>query len=157
MLKSTQDNHELKFDRILVAISDSPADEEAISLACRLAKQDSCEVYVVYTITMDRALPLDAEIQHEIDKAENILGKIERIARKQRCRIYSDVLQAREVGPAIIDEATERETDLIIMGLGREMRFGRFSIGETVPYVLKNAPCRVILYHQHSKLPSTDL
>ena len=50
----------------------------------------------------------------------------------------------RDVGAALVDEATEREADLLILGLPYRKRFGGdFAIGRTIPYVLKNAPCSV--------------
>ncbi|NOQ17667.1 MAG: universal stress protein, partial [Dehalococcoidales bacterium] len=78
---------------------------------------------------------------------EEILNHIEKIAIEHNCKIATDLLQAREVGTAIVNEAAEREVDLILMGFAYKRRFGEFSLGEVVPYVLKNAPCRVILYH----------
>lgn len=60
----------------------------------------------------------------------------------------TDVLQAREAGPAIIDEAVERDVSLILMGVKYKRSFGQFSVGSVVPYVLKNAHCPVILYQQ---------
>jgi len=146
----------MEFQRILVPVTGTEADEEAIRLACRLAKQDKSQVYAVYIITMGRELPLDAEIEPEIKKAEDMLNHIENIAEEQGCRIETDLLQAREAGPAIIDEAIEREVDLILMGAAYKRRFGEFSLGEVLPYVLKNAPCYVILYHQYSELTSTE-
>ena len=146
----------MEFQRILVPVTGTEADEEAIRLACRLAKQDKSQVYAVYIITMGRELPLDAEIEPEIKKAEDMLNHIENIAEEQGCRIETDLLQAREAGPAIIDEAIEREVDLILMGAAYKRRFGEFSLGEVLPYVLKNAPCCVILYHQYSELTSTE-
>jgi nucleotide-binding universal stress UspA family protein len=48
------------------------------------------------------------------------------------------------VGAALVDEATEQEADMLILGLPYRKRFGGdFAIGRTVPYVLKNAPCAV--------------
>ncbi|TET18296.1 MAG: universal stress protein [Dehalococcoidia bacterium] len=132
--------------KILVSVIGSQADEEVIKLACRLARQDKSEVRAIYIITMKRDLPLDAEIEPEIQKAEDILNHIETVAEKQNYKIDTDLLQAREAGPAIVDEAVEREVDLILMGLTYKRRFGEFSLGDVVPYVLKNAPCCVILY-----------
>jgi nucleotide-binding universal stress UspA family protein len=140
----------MEFRKILVPVTGSQADEEAIKLACRLARQDKSEVGAIYIITMARDLPLDAEIEPEIQKAEDILSHIEMVAGKENYRIDTDVLQAREAGPAIVDEAVERGVDLILIGAVYKRRFGEFSLGEVVPYVLKNAPCRVILYHQYS-------
>jgi len=139
----------MEFHKILVPVIGSQADEEAIKLACRLARQDKSEVRAIYIITMTRDLPLDAEIESEIQKAEDILNHIETVAENQNYKIDTDVLQAREAGPAIVHEAVEREVDLILMGVVYKRRFGEFSLGEVVPYVLKNAPCRIILYHQY--------
>ena len=138
----------MEFHKILVPVIGTEADEEAIKLACRLAKKNKGKIWVVYVITIKRSLPLDAEIESEIRKAEGILDHVGSIAEEQDYEVETDLLQAREAGPTIIDEAVERGVDLILMGIKYKRRFGQFSLGDTVPYVLKNAPCHVILYHQ---------
>ncbi len=139
----------MEFHKILVPVAGTKADEEAMELANRLlAKKNNGKICAVHVISIERALPLDAEIESEIRKAEDILNHIEGIAEEQGCKIETDLLQAREAGPAIVDEAIEREVDLILIGVTYKRRFGEFSLGDVVPYVLKNAPCRVILYHQ---------
>ncbi len=57
----------------------------------------------------------------------------------------ADIIQARDVGPAIVEEAVEREADLIIIGLTQKRRVGSCSVGNVIPHVLKEAPCRVLL------------
>jgi len=136
------------FKQILVPVAGTDADAETIKLACRLAKKDKGKVWAVSVVTIKRALPLDAEIESEIKKAEEILDRVEDAAGEEDCEIETDVLQAREVGPAIVDEAVERGMSLILMGISYKQRFGQFSLGEAVPYVLKNSPCPVILYQQ---------
>ncbi len=140
----------MEFHKILVPVVGTEADEEAIRLACRLAKRNKSKIYVVYVVTIKRTLPLDAEIEPEIKKGEEILDRIEIIAEEQDSEIETDLLQARDAGPAIVDEAVERGADLILMGVKYKTRFGQFYLGSVVPYVLKNAPCRVILYHQYT-------
>jgi len=141
----------MEFHKILVPVVGTKADEEAMELASRLlAKKNRGEICAVHVISIERALPLDAEVESEIGRAEDILSHIEGIAEKQGCKIETDLLQAREVAPAIVDEAVEREADLILIGVTYKRRYGEFSLGDVVPYVLKNAPCRVILYHQHT-------
>jgi len=140
----------MDFLKILVPVIGTQADEEAIRLACRLAKKDKSKIWVVYVITIKRALPLDAEIEPEIRQAEGILDRMGSVAEEQDYEVETDLLQAREAGPTIVDEAIEREVDLILMGVTYKTRFGQFSLGNVVPYVLKNAPCRVILYHQYA-------
>ena len=147
----------MEFHKILVPVIGSQADEEVIKLACRVAKKDKGEIRAVYIITMKRDLPLDAEIESEIQKAEDILNHIEAVAEEQNYRIDTDLLQAREAGLAIVDEAVEREIDLILMGISYKRRFGQFSLGSVAPYVLKNAPCRVILYRQPPDLTEFDI
>ena len=139
------------FHRILVPVTGTEVDEEAMKLACNLLdKKAKGEIFAVRIIAVERILPLDAEIRPEIKKAEDILTHIEGVAKEQGYMIETDLLQAREVAPAIVDEAVEREVDLILMGIKYKRRFGEFSLGDVVPYVLKNAPCHVILYHQYT-------
>ena len=138
----------MEFHKILVPVIGTEADEEAMRLACRLAKRDKGKILAIYSIQIKRALPLDAEIESEIEKAEYILDHIEMVAEEQDYEVDTDVLQAREAGPAIIDEVVERGVDLILMGIKHKTRFGQFSLGHVVPYVLKNAPCPVILYQE---------
>jgi nucleotide-binding universal stress UspA family protein len=138
----------MEFHKILVPVIGTEADEEAMRLACRLAKKDKSKILAIYSIKIKRDLPLDAEIESEIEKAEYILDHIEMVAEEQDYEVDTDVLQAREAGPAIIDEVVERGVDLILMGIKHKTRFGQFSLGHVVPYVLKNAPCPVILYQE---------
>jgi nucleotide-binding universal stress UspA family protein len=131
--------------KVLVPISGTKADEEAIRLSCRLAKKAGGKIYVTYVIQVDRTLPLDAEVKPEIDRAEQVLDQAECIAEEQDYNVETDLLQSREIGPAIVDEAIERGVDLITIGLSYEKKFGAFSMGDTIPYILKNAPCWVLI------------
>jgi nucleotide-binding universal stress UspA family protein len=140
----------MKFKKILVPVTGTPVDSEAMRLACQLGKKDKAKVWVVCVVTIKRSLPLEAEIESEIRKAEEILDHAEIVAEEEDYEAETDVLQAREAGPAIVDEAVERGVDLILMGVPYKRRFGQFSLGTVVPYVLTNAPCRVILYHERS-------
>ncbi|HEY78919.1 MAG TPA: universal stress protein [Dehalococcoidia bacterium] len=141
----------MAFRKILVPVIGTKADEEAIRLGCQLASKNKAKICVVYVITIKRALPLNAEIEPEIRKAEDILDRMEGVAEEEGYEIETDLIQARDAGPAIVDEAVEREVDLILIGIAYKTRFGQFSLGNVVPYILKNASCRVILYHQPGK------
>jgi nucleotide-binding universal stress UspA family protein len=140
----------MEFSKILVPVGGTEADDEATRLACRLARRGKGKIWVVYVITLKRSLPLEAEIEPEIQKAESALDHIETVAEELECVVETDILQARDAGPAIIDEAAERDVDLILMGVRYMKRFGQFSLGNVVPYVLKNSPCPVILYQSTS-------
>jgi nucleotide-binding universal stress UspA family protein len=141
-MKST----EIEFNKILVPVSGTKADDESVRLACRLAKKTKGKIWAVYVITVKRALPLDAELNDETTHGEEILDRAASIAEEQEYELETDLLQAREAGPTIIDEAIEHEADLILMGVEYKRSFGQFSLGSVIPYVLRNAPGRVILY-----------
>ena len=138
----------MEFRKILVPVTGTKTDEEALKLACGLAKKDKGKIWTVYVITIKRALPIDAEIESEIRKGEGILDHMESIAEEQDFEIETDLLQSRYAAPSIVDEAVEREVDLILMGITYKRHFGQFSLGSVAPYVLKNAPCQVILYQR---------
>jgi nucleotide-binding universal stress UspA family protein len=73
-----------------------------------------------------------------------VLDTAEAIAEERKLVMEPVLLQARDVGAAIVDEATERDADLLVVGLPYRKRFGgEFAIGRTVPYILQNAPCAV--------------
>jgi len=134
----------------VVPVTGTTADDEVMKLACQLAKQSKAKVWVVYVLTVKRTLPLDAEITPDVKKAEEVLDHIATVAEDEGYEVETDLLQAREAGPTIVDEAREREADLILMGVIYKRIFGQFSLGSVVPYVLQNAPCEVILYHQYT-------
>ncbi len=134
--------------KVLVPVNGSEADEETIRLSCRLAKKAGGKICVTYVIQVERTLPLDAEVRPQIEMAEQVLDKAERIAEEEDCDVETDLLQAREIGAAVVDEAIERGVDLITIGISYAKEFGEFSLGDTIPYVLKNAPCRVLIYRE---------
>jgi nucleotide-binding universal stress UspA family protein len=134
--------------KLLVPVSGEEVDEEAIRLACTIARRSKGKLYVVYVIEVKRSLPLDAKNEPETKKGEKALVHAERMAQTLDCPAETELLQAREVGPAIVDEAVERGVDLIVMGTNYKRRFGEFDMGNAVPYVFKNAPCRVLLWRE---------
>ena len=135
----------MKPKTILVAVNGNKADVGVIKLACDLSKKSKADIYAVYVVEVKRSLPLDAVIDSEMKKAEDVLTQAEEIAGERGCELEADIIQARDVGPAIVEEAVEREADLIIIGLTQKRRFGNFSLGNVIPHVLKEAPCRVLL------------
>jgi nucleotide-binding universal stress UspA family protein len=138
----------MKFYRILVAVDGGDADKDTIQLACRLARETKGRVFVVHIIEVKRSLPLNAELQGNAEQGERILRRAQDCADEHDCRIETDLLQAREPGPAIVTEVLEKEIDLVLMGMSYRTKFGQFEIGDTIPYVLKNAPCRVMVLRQ---------
>jgi nucleotide-binding universal stress UspA family protein len=140
--------------RILVTVAGHGVDEETVRLACRMARgmqhgsSTPSRLYAVHVIEVTRALPLSAPVHQQVEHGEQVLDAVERIAGEYDLEVQTEMVQARDTGPAIVGEADDWHADLIVMGLPYKRRFGEFNLGKTAPYVLKNAPCRVILFRE---------
>ena len=134
--------------RILVPINGNPSDEEVLELACETARRSKAQVYAIHVIEVKRTLPLDAELREEAERGEDLLNRAEQVGERLGVTIHTDLLQARDVGSAIVDEVLERGIDLVVLGITYKKRFGEFDLGQTLPYVLKHAPCRVWVCRQ---------
>ncbi len=130
---------------IVVPVDGSHASIQAIGLACDIARKNKGRVYAVHVIEVKRTLALDATLQPEEEAGEEILAEVEKIAHKQGFDIESEILHAREAGPALVDDAIERQADLIILGMAYQQVFGDFELGRVAQYVLRAAPCEVWL------------
>ena len=135
----------IRASRILVPVNGNPTDDDAVALACEIGRRGKASVYAIYVIEVKRTLPLDVDLPPEAAKGDTVLARAEHVAEEFSIDLETEILQARDVGTAIVDEALEREIDLIVMGIGYKRKFGEFDLGHTAPYVLKNAPCRVWL------------
>jgi nucleotide-binding universal stress UspA family protein len=136
--------HSGGFRRAILALAGGPGDDRIVRLAADLAKPNHAELLGVHVVEVGFSMPLDADVASRSDAAQKILDHAELEAESRKSRLEPVLLQAREVGAALVDEATEREADLLVVGLPYRMRFGGdFAIGRTIPYVLKHAPCEV--------------
>jgi nucleotide-binding universal stress UspA family protein len=153
----------LGFKRILVAADGGDASMDAVELACTVARRNKGQVIVVHVIEVQRALPLDAEMTTEADYGEQVLQKAEDIAGELDFDgLEGELLQAREAGHAITDEAAERGVDAIFLGVRYRPPLTDIPqvwpakgeihdiapppaapLGDVTQYVLKYAPCAV--------------
>ena len=69
----------------------------------------------------------------------------ERIAEGYGVAVAGELVQARQTGHAIVDEAVERNVDLVILGIGYNRPYGRFELGSEAKYVLEHASAPVWL------------
>ena len=138
------DQPAFSFRRAVVALSGNPNNATLVRLVADLAKANHAEIVGVHVVEVDWTLPLDADIAGRSENAQRALDNAEAVAEAAHVKLEPVLLQARDVGAALVDEAAERSADLLVVGLDYRKRFGGdFAIGRTVPYVLKNAPCAV--------------
>jgi nucleotide-binding universal stress UspA family protein len=137
-------DQEPAFQRAVIALNGGPTDERVVRLVVDLAKPYKAQIYAVHVVEIDWTLPLDADVAGGSEEAQRVLDLADAVAEGRKMRMEPILLQARNVGAALVDEATERRADLLVLGLPYRKRFGGdFAIGRTIPYVLKNAPCAV--------------
>ena len=135
--------------RAVIAVNGATSDERIVRVACGLARASRAELIAVHVVEIGWSLPIDADVAGRSEEAQRVLDLVEGIAESERLPIETVLLQARDVGAAIVDEASERGADLLVLGLPYRKRFGGdFAIGKTVPYVLKNAPCAVMVVRE---------
>lgn len=141
------------YSRIVVPVHGTESDKRAIEVAGMISSGKSAEIVLVHVVEVAQSLPLEADLPGELGEGERALRDAEHWARShttQVGRISPELLQARSAGAAIVDEAIERSADVIVMALCQHRRHGQPTQGQTVPYVLQNAPCEVVV----ARLPS---
>lgn len=147
--------------RIAVPVRGDTVDQEALVAACRLARPAKADILVITVLEVARNLPLSASLGDELGRAEEVLATMERVAAQLDAKVQTTVLQAREAGPAIVDEARRWEADLMVVGLGTKPRFGEFTLGRTGTDLLAHVHCRLILLRaampEGMALPLTEI
>ena len=133
-----------QFRRAVVALSGARTDRQIVTLAADIARAGRAENAGVHVNEIDWTLPLDADVAGHDESAQRVLDIAEATAEAAHYQMETVLLQARDVGAAIVDEATERAADVVICGLPFRRRFGGdFAVGPTIPGILKNTPCAV--------------
>ena len=134
----------LEYRNILVPVKPGRASEEAIDLACRLATERRASIATVSVVVVPLELPLDSRLESEEAQADDALDAAAAIAELYGVAVTERLVRARSAGRAIVDDAVRRQSEIIVMGAPRGRR-RRAVFSDTVDFVLKNAPCRVMV------------
>jgi basic amino acid/polyamine antiporter, APA family len=134
----------LEYRNILVPVKPGRASEEAIDLACRLAAERRASIAALAVVVVPLELPLDTPIEEEEARADMALDAAAAIAELYGVGVTERIVRARSAGRAIVDEAERRTSEIIVMGAPRAARRGGV-FSDTVDFVLKHAPCRVMV------------
>ena len=130
----------LAFERILVPVAGTVADEPALRLTALLLAGRQAQAMLLHVIEVPFEQQLDAEDAGAIAFADEVLGRGESLLAEREVQSRTAISQARAAGAAIVDEAVEQGADLIVMGLRYKKRFGGgWDAGRTVPYVMRNS------------------
>jgi APA family basic amino acid/polyamine antiporter len=136
----------LEYRTILVPIVGGRGSDEAMDVACRLAAERRAAVAAMSVVEVPLELPLDAILEEAEEAANEQLDEARRIGDSYGVAVVTRLVRERRAGRAIVDEAVRRHTEIIVMGAPRKRARSRRAIfGETVDFVLKHAPCRVMV------------
>ncbi len=135
---------ELEYRNILVPVKPGRTSEEAIDFACRLATDRGASIVALSVIVVPLELPLDTQLDDEERRADEALDAAAAIAELYGVDLTERLVRARSAGRAIVDEATRRGSEIIVMGAPRTDR-PRGVFSDTGDFVLKHAPCRVMV------------
>jgi basic amino acid/polyamine antiporter, APA family len=162
---------EIEFSNILVPVFGTKFDDDIVATAGRLAAADAdggryrdheegiSRMDVVYVIEVPLTLPLDAKLPKEREeKARRALERAREVGEEyEDVEVHTDVIRARKVGAGILEAARRGNVEAIVIGgeaptkirgggvLGGIGAAKPAEIGAATEYVLKKAPCRVLL------------
>jgi APA family basic amino acid/polyamine antiporter len=157
---------EVEFRNILVPVFGTGLDDDIVATAGRLAAAeqessdgDDAHLEVVYVIEVPLTLPLDAKLPPEREaEAQRALERAREVGEEyEDVGVSTEVIRARKVGAGILEAARRSGAEAIVIGgepptkIRGGARIGGIGaakpeeIGAATEYVLKKAPCRVLL------------
>jgi APA family basic amino acid/polyamine antiporter len=157
--------HEAEYGNILVPVFGTELDDDIVSTAGRFADaadepgEEAPRLEVIYVMELPLTVPLDAPPPPaQLKRANAALERAREVAEEYATvEVHTELVPARSVGAGIVEEARKRDVELIVMGgePPTRVRGGAVlggiggsrppEVGEVTEYVLKKAPCRVLL------------
>src|SRR5438309_936359 len=104
--------------RILVALAGTSADPDIIRLVASIAKPAKAQVIGIHVIEVRWNLPLDAVMEQELDRGEELLESSKKVADQAGLMLETELLQARDAAAAIVDTAVERADAVLALTEG---------------------------------------
>jgi len=136
----------VEYRTIVVPILRTAESEEALVAAARLAAERRATIAIVRVLEVPLELPLDVALPEEEQEANRELDDAQALVESYGVRAVARLKRARSAGPAIVEEARQRNAELVVVGAPRRRgRSGAPLFGRTVEYVLKASPSRVLV------------
>lgn len=136
---------DIDYEKILVPVLGTRLTDEMVVLGCQLAAEKNATLDAVYVVEVPMDLPLDAPLVDERRRGQKVLDAAMAVARDFGVEAWPHLVTARKPGRAIVETAAEWKTDVIILGAVKQRPVGERVFGETVDYVLRNAPKEVLV------------
>jgi APA family basic amino acid/polyamine antiporter len=138
---------EVEYNNILVPIVGSKISREAMVMACELASEEDAAIQLLSVVEVPLNLPLDVLSPDELIRAQQLLDEAEEVAEEYGVPIYKKITPGRPagIGRVIVEEAVKTKSQIVMIGAERKRRTGERFFGRTVEYVLRKAPCKVLV------------
>jgi nucleotide-binding universal stress UspA family protein len=133
------------YRRILVPLTQSAIGDELLATAVKLAAENDASIHVLNVMKVGMESALDAPLEAREETAEVTLAEAQALAAEQGVCVAGRVVRARAIGEAIVEEAVLDGTDLIMLGSSPRWRRQSRFFSPTVDYVLRRAPCEVMV------------
>jgi basic amino acid/polyamine antiporter, APA family len=133
------------FRRILVPMKLGIIGEEMLATAIRLATEHDAEVQALHVIRVPLEQPLEAELFDQEERADASLAEAKLLGADHGVTVEGTTVRARAIGQAIVERAVETGADLIVLGSAPRWRRQSRFFSPTVDYVLRKAPCEVLI------------
>lgn len=140
-----------RLTRILVPVlAKSEATDRIVALAAQMIRQRNGHADLLAVIEVPFTLPINAHVEEDEKHALELLERAEAVATqcgtRNGNRISRRILKARNAGAAIVHEAEDQAVDLILIARTSVRARGNVQqINPAIDYVLKNAPCEVLV------------
>ena len=136
----------VSFERILVPMKLGDIGEEMVATAIALAKERGAEIDAITVVRVPRRYELEGELPPEVAaKVKASLDEARALGVDHGVDVHGDVVMARSIGHAIVQEAERRHSDLVVLGSSPRWRRQSRFFSPTVDFVLRNAPCEVLV------------
>ena len=156
---------EAEFSTILVPVFGTELDDDIVATAGRLADAEIEEgelaprMDVIFVAEVPLTVPIDAPLPSEVrERGDRALARAAEVGDEyENVDVATAFVRARTVGAGIVAEARQRDAEVIVMGAEppTRVRGGAIlggigaarpdEIGRVTEYVLRKAPCRVLL------------
>jgi APA family basic amino acid/polyamine antiporter len=134
---------DVSYKSALVPIFGDDIDAEAMHRAAAVVDPDAV-VEAVYVLEVPREHDLPEGFEQQEYEARCALDIARLQARSRGLKVRVKLIRARNPGRAIVEEALERDSDLIYISTEHAPSRERL-LGPTVRYILAKRPCRVIV------------
>ena len=136
---------EMEISSILVPMKLGLIGEEMVATAVKLAQERGAKVEALHVIRVPLDRSLDSEHGGEDERAALSLDEARLLGEDHGVPVEIETVRARSIGEAIVDEAKRRGADLIVLGSAPRWRRQSRFFSPTVEYVLRKAPCEVLV------------